>query len=43
MNYLSLIGREKELFEEDIFNNSTKIASIIFSSRFLLQLGQFLF
>ena len=36
MNYLSLIGRENELFEEDIFNNSTKIASIISSSRFLV-------
>ena len=36
MNYLSLIGRETELFEEDILNNSTKIASIISSSRFLV-------
>tara|TARA_B110000879_G_scaffold71657_1_gene99981 strand:- start:1730 stop:2917 length:1188 start_codon:yes stop_codon:yes gene_type:complete len=36
VNYLSLIGRETELFEEDILNNSTKIASIISSSRFLV-------
>ena len=36
MNYLSLIGRETELFEEDILVNSTKIASIISNSRFLV-------
>lgn len=36
MNILNLIGREKELFSEDISKHETKLKEIISSSRFLV-------
>lgn len=36
MDILNLIGRNKELFTEDIFNHENELASIVHSSRFLV-------
>ena len=36
MNVLNLIGRSKNLFDSDIFSNSTKISEIVSTSKFLV-------
>ena len=36
MNILKLIGREKELFEEDIANHNEELNKIVSNSRFLV-------
>ena len=36
MNVLNLIGRSKNLFDLDIFSNSTKISEIVSTSKFLV-------
>ena len=36
MNYLSLIGRENELFKEDILNNELNFAELIKNSKCLV-------
>lgn len=36
MNILSLIGRDKELFIEDISNHEKELTKIVNSSRFLV-------
>ena len=36
MNILSLIGRESELFNEDIADNSSQLKSLLKNSKFLV-------
>ncbi|TNF44404.1 MAG: UDP-N-acetylglucosamine 4,6-dehydratase, partial [Bacteroidetes bacterium] len=36
MNYLKLIGREKELFVDDILNHEKELTEIVSSSKFLV-------
>ena len=36
MNILNLIGREKELFSEDIFKREDRLTEIVNASRFLV-------